>query len=247
MKDIALTYEDQSLSLKNLKTILMFLVVAIHCNLCFVHYDLREDLTCFFYFQYYLVEILGKSAVPTFFVISGFFMVFKDLTYDRTWFKSKLKSRLDRLIIPYLIWNILYLIVYTFESYLKGDDWSSFLLHNILRCIWATDTGLPMDFPLWYIRDLFILIIFTPVLLYITRSKLAFIITYIFLFISYIYFDNNNVGAILFYLTGLQIGVKKLFILNCFTRCRFYLFTIYIILSGVTLYLVGGDNYNYLG
>ncbi len=244
---VSLTYGDQSLSLKNLKTILLFLVVAIHCNLCFVHYDIREDFTCYYYFQYYIVEILAKSAVPTFFVISGYFMVFKDKTFDGHWFKSKLKSRIERLLIPYIIWNILYLIVYTSEKYLKGEDWASFLSYNLLRCFWATDTGLPIDYPLWYIRDLFLLIIVTPFLLYIIKSKLAFKVTFVVLFILYIYSDNINIGGVLFYLTGLQIGVNKILILNCFTSCRYLLVAIYMILSSVTLYLVRecGEEYNY--
>lgn len=240
MKKISLTYEDESISLKNLKTVLMFLVVAIHCNLSFVHFDIREDFTFYFFFQYLLVEILAKSAVPTFYVISGYFMAYKVETFDLYWYKTKLKSRIDRFIIPYVIWNILYLFVYTFENYLKGGDWLSFLTYNFFRSFWATDTGLPMDFPLWYIRDLILLIIVTPVLLYVIRFKFFFVITFILFFISYIYFDNNDIGAVLFYLTGLQIGVKKSLLLSCFTHCRFFLFIIHIILSSVTLYLIWG-------
>lgn len=53
----------------------------------------------------FMCHVISRAAVPTFFLISGyyFFYKIKDFTFDT--YKDKLKKRIKTILIPYLLWN----------------------------------------------------------------------------------------------------------------------------------------------
>ena len=53
----------------------------------------------------FMCHVISRAAVPTFFLISGyyFFYKIKDFTFDN--YKDKLKKRIRTILIPYLLWN----------------------------------------------------------------------------------------------------------------------------------------------
>lgn len=59
---------------------------------------------------YFFQESIGRSAVPVFFVISGYMFFYKVAGLTTEIYKSKLKRRVKSLLIPYLIWNALALL-----------------------------------------------------------------------------------------------------------------------------------------
>lgn len=120
-----------------------------------------------------------RVAVPCFFLISGF-LFFKNLeswNWD-TW-KTKLVRRVHSLLIPYLLWNILAAILFLSYQYLRyrfgslaaSDSTYTPSQWGWMRIFWNVNgTGMPLDYPLWFVRDLIIYIIATPLIHAICRN-----------------------------------------------------------------------------
>ena len=113
-----------------------------------------------------------RLAVPIFFFISGL-LFFKGLeTWDYSIWKLKIKHRLYSLVLPYLLWNIIAAICIISYFLLRArigsidpipvstfwKDWGGF------RLFWNCDKGMPLDFPLWFIRNLTIFVALTPLI-----------------------------------------------------------------------------------
>lgn len=104
---------------------------------------------------------IADLAVPTFFFISGFlFFNSKEMNYS-TWME-KLKRRVYSLLIPYIIWNFLFLLYYAlilffFPSFIK-KEWG-YNFNNIVDWIdiFIGFSKGPFLSPLWFIRDLMFL------------------------------------------------------------------------------------------
>lgn len=122
-------------------------------------------------------EVLPRIAVPLFFIISGY-LFFRSGFMIRT-YTDKLRRRVRTLLVPYILWNLLYLIRTAFRdipafSGLSHDtaqaNWS---LSAVLACFWDKSRGVfpvpassyiyPQDFPLWYVRDLMLVVVLAPV------------------------------------------------------------------------------------
>lgn len=109
---------------------------------------------------------LSWLAIPTFFMISGFFL-FKG--YQVSKYLSKIVRRLKRLVVPYIMWNILFVIFYLSLAHFVprlssrvtsfGLDSFSGAFEKILSL-----TVAPIDGPLWFLRAIFLLAIFSPII-----------------------------------------------------------------------------------
>lgn len=116
---------------------------------------------------------IGRVAVPIFFLISGYLFFLKLEKWNTQIWINKLKKRIHSLLIPYFIWNLIAILVslyfYSAPWILKGGDPPDLVIwyNNIrgFRAFWNSDSGLwPIDGPLWFIRNLIILVILSPIL-----------------------------------------------------------------------------------
>lgn len=115
---------------------------------------------------------LFAAVVPCFFVISGYYLFYSGSrpAWDMGQYLPMLRKRAQSLLLPYLLWNLLFILL----IYLKG------LLSTRLGLV-SSDQGLlrehsigelllmPVNFPLWYIRDLICVTLITPVYYYLLR------------------------------------------------------------------------------
>jgi len=146
-------------------------------------------------------QTLVIVAVPVFFVISGylFFANVKKLTKDIYW--QKIRRRLKTLLIPYIIWNLLMTIK------LKYFYFSFF---------WK-----PANLPLWFLRDLMIVTLLTPII-YIGVKKLGW---WIFVFLLPLYVTGigaiqpePNPYAACYFTLGAFMSIRKMDIIDTFSR-----------------------------
>lgn len=127
---------------------------------------------------YPLAYWFGDTGVPAYFFISSLLLFYSSKTYFQ-----QIKSRTKTLLIPYLIWNGLYLIAaYMIPFWILGVDvkvntytQSDFTLTDYLRCFWDRcdfDKGnfRPILTPMWYVRNLMIMYLLSPVIYYIVRT-----------------------------------------------------------------------------
>lgn len=121
--------------------------------------------------------VIPSIAVPIFFIISGY-LFFKEGTLNKNLYLIKLKKRFRSLVIPYLLWNTLALLIFVlvrmpaFHNLFPNVALDEITLQKVLSGYWARKgDGFPFDFPLWYVRELIIMVIISP-LLYAAVKKM---------------------------------------------------------------------------
>lgn len=121
----------------------------------------------------YRVE-LANISVPLFFFISGFLFFNGLSTFDWRRFGEKLKKRIHSLLFPFLFWNIAFLLFVAFVHEIAPSlltSKKSFLEMSpgeIANCFWELSQGL---IPLWFLRDLMIINLFSPVIFWLLHNK----------------------------------------------------------------------------
>ena len=161
--------------------------------------------------SYFFSRSITQFAVPMFFMLSGI-TFFKD--YNNQKYLPKIKSRLFTLVIPYLLWNTIWMLWEIFNSYSFLAKFSadsqpySLTLTNILKGIFFYGCNNPF----WFIFDLIIFSFAAPLVFLIIKNKYAGIISVICLSIVSLFGIHLPAGvfyypmAIVFYLTGAIIG-----------------------------------------
>lgn len=183
------SFHQLSLSIETLRFPLIFSIICLHC------YTSTSTVVCghdsYFRFIYPLSLWIGETGVPAYFFISGLLLFYSQKTYSQ-----KIKSRFRTLLIPYLFFNGLVLCGYlclmlTGKTVVILDkDLAGYSLLDYVRAFWdrgawSHGNGSPILCPFWYIRNLMILVILSPVLYYIIRcTKLLFPLVIGFMWIN---------------------------------------------------------------
>ncbi len=161
--------------------------------------------------SYFLSCSITRFAVPMFFMMSGI-TFFKDYNNKKYW--AKIKARLFTLVIPYLLWNTIWLLWEIFTSYSFVAKFSTdgtpfpLTLTNILKGIFFYGCNIPF----WFVFDLILFSIAAPLVFLIIKNKYVGIGTVIGLSILSLFGIHlpENVFyypmAIVFYLIGALVG-----------------------------------------
>lgn len=105
-------------------------------------------------------------VMPAFFLISGF-LLFQNFSLSQ--WPSKVVRRMKRLVVPYVAWNVVFVVFYLgvsrFVPRLESrvamfglDSW-----HGALSKVLSL-TVPPIDGPLWFLRVLFLFVLLSPLL-----------------------------------------------------------------------------------
>ena len=118
------------------------------------------------------------AAIPCFFAISGF-LFFLALNDYRTIFE-KLRKRVRTLLVPFLLWNILFIflwcLLYGLVPALRSQLICSYGITFSLDWFAKRLTVEPIVGQFWYIRTLIVFCLFTPLILWSYRSKIISLI-----------------------------------------------------------------------
>ena len=195
---------------------LAVLVVFIHSvgDINGSYYHLRD----------FISHPLLSFVVPAFFIISGylFFMNVEGRTISK-WYRDKIKKRAKTLLLPYIIWNLITLTL-DFLKYVRHSIcWINYGDTSLWGVINKTFFDyMPIDLPLWYIRDLIFLVIFSPALYYLLKR-----VTYLFVIVIGIwYFIGGNfmiTGKQRAYLRGGLLAIRNFNLLLFNTRWQILL------------------------
>ena len=143
---------------------------------------------------------LAEVAVPLFFVISGF-LFFYQCDFSRETYYNKLRKRIHSLLIPYMIWNTLYLFFVMIVQQLQPSSTSldrklvmDYSVIDILDSYWHFDGVIrgydPICGPLWFIRDLMIVNICSPIVYFCLNNK-KIVFLFLLQYRSYLYHNSN--------------------------------------------------------
>ena len=180
------------------------------------------------FLQYLLGGICGKLSVPIFLLISGY-LFFREGSYELTkelWI-SKLKKRVFSLLVPYLLWNFIGYIIYAITV--------GFSFEDFFHSFWVIDIpgrsgSSPIDGPLWYVRNLMIMVVISPIIAYMIKyTKWYLILIMTILWIIQIPPFNKGIGiAFYFFSLGGYLRVFDYHVENL-QRYAKYLILAYLI------------------
>ena len=144
---------------------------------------------------YYIVTIISHGicgiAVPYFFIISGWLFTRQ---YDSgISYGNLMKKRLKTLGIPYIYWCLIYTFTYVIVT-IYGNKMAGrpltmgtplvlplYSWKNPFRIFGLNLFNYPANAPLWYVRNLLLLILISPILMKIIKHKTTGIIFIVFL------------------------------------------------------------------
>ena len=177
-------------------------------------------LPAFDTYEYIIRICIAELAVPVFFLISGFLFFYKvDFNVDS--YINKIKRRFKSLVVPYFLWNFIYLIYMALAQYfvpsLASPDRKMIIDYNLwelLDSFWHFDGvsyGGPIYGPLWFIRDLIVISILTPLFYYLIKYYNSLFISV--LIVLYVWgvgllIPGLGIIGILFFCFGASFSIK---------------------------------------
>lgn len=180
------------------------------------------------YIIYFFSNILTRISVPLFFFISGFLFYYK-VYFNKDVYKKKLNKRCNTLLIPYLIWNFLGFLILLVQMHprflslfpllqdyrIDITEFLSYFYGKDLPMDPPGDSAAPIDYPLWFVRDLMILVVASPIIYWsIKHLKVFFIIglgvIWLFGLVDYLGLPNECNKSIFFFPLGAYFSINNL-------------------------------------
>ena len=124
-------------------------------------------------------HVLFQTSMIFFFIAAGFMFFRNGTSLPFHVYRRKLRSRVSTLLIPYLCWNLLGMLGWIVKRRAWQDitDFSSLqstLMELLSGFVEVDGEVTPFDFPLWFLRNLIVVILFTPMVGYLLRHCKGF-------------------------------------------------------------------------
>ncbi|HCD9234063.1 TPA: acyltransferase [Elizabethkingia anophelis] len=220
-------FQTQSEVIQTLKALLVILVVFSHM-LPFNQEPLElsfKSKNIYHFVTELISHHIARLSTCCYFIFSGYFFFIKIDQWNTSYYFNKMKKNIRTLLTPYLIWNLAIIIVVHLKNILfikvglgAESSYPEFCHLSLYELFWGT----PANYPLWFIRDLMIMNIFSP-LFYILFKYTKFV-GLILLFILYVLvIEIPSPGfssiAVFFFGLGAFMGIFKYSMLEI---CRSY-------------------------
>ena len=168
--------------------IISFLRFPMIVGIVLIHSGLEvKDLVSSPIYDYLVVKgivgTLTRVCVPLFFLISGYLFFCNTKRFDKQVYVAKLKKRGRSLLEPYLFYNALAICVFAMMGLVKPDlqsgvvpplaQWSPALVASLF---WDYGNNQPMVPQFWFIRNLMLIVLLTPVLYWLIRKTKAVVV-----------------------------------------------------------------------
>lgn len=156
---------------------LICIVVFIHTDLSDIHMAGRQIVAAGEYVGYetfrHFLQLLFLLAVPAFFAISGYLFFNWQGKFTKDVYVRKIGKRVRTLLVPYLLWNLIVWAVNTLGPLLlpslaagRGATLADYDLPRFLMAFWDNGGGKPVCIQLWFLRDLIVTCLVSPVIYY---------------------------------------------------------------------------------
>lgn len=213
-----------------------------------------ESFPFFLFVNRFIDGFLRGQSVPIYYFISGF-VFFLGGKMTKEIYINKFRNRVKSLLVPYLIWNtlaILLLIVTLYSSFnqykghvaeftpsLEGFLSAFWMYHGELEGVYFADMFFPINAPLWFVRNLMVVVAFTPIIYHLLKRLkhyfviflgLVWFVTYFFSINSYSFSD-----AFFFFILGAYMSIYKNDILTIWGRYFKLSVVAYLMLGGLFL------------
>lgn len=244
--------------LRNLSAVSILMVLYIH-----MFYAEGKTMPSLMDIQTFMGRGICSVAVPLFYVISGY-LFFLKVPDGLSSIKGKIKKRVRTLLVPYIIANTLTFIFYILLNLIALkvsaiDNVVNFKLLSLImnQSAWETIKLVfidpPIAFQLWFVRDLLVVVAFSPCIWFILKTlnnakfgKIIFSAIAISLFI--LCDHSSYVASFIWFSGGAFIAISKTQVLQEVTSdsASIILLILYIALSCI-LTLTDNENlYRYI-
>ena len=210
-------------SINLLNVVCTILIVYIHtynASAYGLHYQTGFDgiVLCF---EDVVSQGIAHVAVPFFFFISGYLFFLKCSKDD---IPLKIARRVKSLLVPYLIWNLVYFILFACMGNLPfvAKHLNSVTGDISLNAFVAGVLFYKSNYIMWYVYQLMIYVVLTPLIFVLVKSNVVMMITVALLFTIYslgcLEIPNFSVFTIargvypdmlLYFLIGAWFGFRK--------------------------------------
>ena len=207
---ISLSSEDASLA----KIIATFSVVLTHSYKLFGY--MSVDKSDIFFLRG--VHAFAACGVPVFFLLSGYFLVFKD-----NWnYSINMEKKFKSLVIPYVVFMMIYTIISCIGSFVLPDffdDFRTFSLSDWVLHVFGIPFVIAPSYygPLWFIRELMIFNVLSIVLVPLVKKIPGYILIPLALVLYFLPISQIIRYSIPFFIVGMYFGFnKKIPVFNIF-------------------------------
>lgn len=200
--------------LRVLSLVSIILVLYIHSGF---HADEIEGMMMNDSVQTFVSGMMGRCAVPLFYVISGY-LFFLKVPEGMKSIYGKMRKRVGTLVVPYIIgclffvgFGVLMAVLPGVSKYMNGSVMPLFSkpMGEILCSIfYDAGNGTPCAFQLWFLRDLIIIVATSPLwYLCLKQMKWAFVVVTFVL--TYLQIPHVPFYALFWFVLGGQLVDAK--------------------------------------
>ena len=161
-------FEDLSQKIYLLRLPLILLIILIHARFMWPNYP---DDWCRWLEKSVLFGKVPHCSVTVFFVISGYLFNWT----NNSSYPVLLKKKCNTLLIPYILWNTILMIVHALRgvfsnlAILPAFKFAGMTPWQVFVRSYGLDLGAPIDYPLWFVRNLLLIFPVAPLLLWFAR------------------------------------------------------------------------------
>lgn len=183
------------------------MVLYIHASLAML-----PRAVPYYFFESLIGDGICRIAVPFFFFKSGYFFFLNFHDYKEI--PNKIAKRFRSLAVPYLIWTIIGLcflvlvsLIPPLRSFIVRDvPWHS--IHSLFHYF----TSDPINYQLWFLRDLLILALLSPVVYLLVRYfswMPALVLCALYLFHPIVFGVFYASFSLFFFVIGSTLAIKR--------------------------------------
>lgn len=223
--------EFASRKLRIISFLAILMIVVLHSNLGGVAQESERLI------QGFITSEITRIAVPLFFMISGLLFFFNYKSGFKDFYISKIKKRIKTLVIPYLIFSLFGYIVIMTAWYIT-DEKPNCVAVTGLKGLFYHIIWHPIGcYQLWFIRDLFLMILFSPILYVIYNNRLSGGSYVLSLAAVYFLYDSYSeiLQSIFYFSIGGYIGLRHRNYLEKRAKIKIWMFVSILIWLGLCI------------
>jgi surface polysaccharide O-acyltransferase-like enzyme len=201
-------------------------VVFIHCfgkpfDFKTIDFINLSGIDCYNLIRVSISMVLTHICVPVFYLISGYLFFIGLEKWDNFLFLKKIKKRCISLLIPFLIWNSIYILM-SLIGIFRENGWlgvQNFFIDNgywhlywdcrewnLDRVNWlglSNRASSPYLYPLWFLRDLMVVCLASPILYAIfNKIKILGLALLLVCYVSGLFINKPGFSATAFLFFG---------------------------------------------
>jgi len=202
-------------------------------------------------------KVIFEVCVPLFFFISGFLFFYKTATFSTEIYLQKLKKRVRSLLIPYIFWNLLVILFLLLaQTFLSGSLVSGrnklitdYSLLDWLWSFWDTsqvnphlNKSLPINSPFWFIRDLMVVVLFSPIVFILIKKLKTYaviIMGLLWIFNPFFYLPGLSTVSFFFFTAGAYFSINNKNFVSGMRPMLPIVVPLYILLVAAQLFFLG--------